>query len=328
VEHNTPNESNPNNSSENTFQESQPFVLPKPILEEDKRNWVRKSLISLGIYAFLFYAIFDQELIYIAAVLVVLMIHEMGHFFAMKLFNYTNVKLFVLPLLGAYVTGKKSLISQRQMSVVILAGPVPGIIVGFCLLMYTLNFPNERIHMLGQIFLLLNVFNLLPFIPLDGGRLLETLFINNNHTIRIIFTSISILVLIALFIKLGNLFFLIIPVSMVIDMIMEIKNQKIRNYLNQEHINYVVDYSELPNKHYWTIRDCIVLSFSKRYAIVEAGVQNYSPLEGSLIQHVIAVLKTPFIKDVKAFEKIAIVISYLFFLIVLPCIYVFYKFYA
>ena len=328
MEHNTPNESNPNNSSENTFQESQPFVLPKPILEEDKRNWVRKSLISLGIYAFLFYAIFDQELIYIAAVLVVLMIHEMGHFFAMKLFNYTNVKLFVLPLLGAYVTGKKSLISQRQMSVVILAGPVPGIIVGFCLLMYTLNFPNERIHMLGQIFLLLNVFNLLPFIPLDGGRLLETLFINNNHTIRIIFTSISILVLIALFIKLGNLFFLIIPVSMVIDMIMEIKNQKIRNYLNQEHINYVVDYSELPNKHYWTIRDCIVLSFSKRYAIVEAGVQNYSPLEGSLIQHVIAVLKTPFIKDVKAFEKIAIVISYLFFLIVLPCIYVFYKFYA
>lgn len=313
-------------TTENVVNENQIHILPKPILEQDQKNWVRKSLISLGIYAFFFYIIFDHDLIYIAAVLLVLMIHEFGHFFAMKAFNYNNVKLFVLPMLGAYVTGKKSIISQRQMSVVILAGPIPGIIIGFCMLMSTLYYPNERIEMLGNIFFILNLFNLLPFMPLDGGRLLETLFINHNHTIRIVFTIISIMVLALLAVFTKSIFFLIIPVSMVFDLIMEIKNQKIRDYLAQENIDYNTDYADLSDFNYWIIRDCIILSFNKRYASVQAGVQQYSILEGGLIQHVISVLKTPFIKDVKILEKMAILCTYILFLVILPLAYGFIKY--
>ncbi len=326
MENTEPENSNKIESTEQSNHEYQAQVLPKPILEQDKKNWVRKSIISLAIYAFFFYLIFDKDLIYIAAVLVVLMIHEMGHFFAMKAFNYTNVKLFVLPMLGAYVTGKKSIISQRQMSIVILAGPLPGIIIGFCLIMSTIFYPNERLQMLGNIFFVLNLFNLLPFMPLDGGRLLETLFINHNHSIRVVFTILSIIVLAGLAIITKSIIFLIIPVSMVFDLIMEIKNQKIRDYLEQEKINYTSDYPDLPDKDYWTIRDCILLSFNKRYASIEAGVQKYSVLEGGIIQHVIAVLKTPFIKDVKTLEKIAIVFTYILFLVVLPTIYALIKF--
>lgn len=313
-----PEHINENESSNESNHETKAHGLPKPVLVQDKKNWVRKSIISLAIYAFLFYFIFNGDFSYIAAVLVVLLIHEFGHFFAMKAFNYSNVKLFVLPLLGAYVTGKKSLISQRQMSIVILAGPVPGIIIGFCLLLSTFYYPNERIEMLGNIFFLLNLFNLLPFVPLDGGRLLETLFINHNHTIRVVFTIISILALAVLAIITKSLLFLIIPVSMVFDLIMEIKNQKIREYLDQENINYTTDYADLPNKDYWTIRDCILLSFNKRYAGIQAGVHQYSVLEGGIIQHVVSVLKTPFIKDVKVLEKIGIIFTYILFLILLP----------
>ncbi|MES2514776.1 MAG: site-2 protease family protein [Bacteroidota bacterium] len=314
-----------NSDTEETIPQ-QPTVLPKPVLEQDKRNWVRKSLISLGIYAILFYMIFDQDIIYIAALLLVLMIHEFGHFFAMKAFNYNNVKLFVLPMLGAYVTGKKSIISQRQMSVVVLAGPVPGIIIGFCLLMSTIYYPNERIEMLGNIFLFLNLFNLLPFMPLDGGRLLETLFVNQNHIIRVIFTVISILCLSLFAIFSKNVIFMIIPFSMIFDLLMEIKNHKIRQYLKQEHVNYIVDYHDLPDTDYWTIRDCILLSFGRRYAGIQAGVHQYSLLEGGIIQHVISVLKTPFIKDVKVFGKIIILLIYLSFLIVIPLSYTLMKY--
>lgn len=326
MENTEQNNQNEFESTGNTGQQQHMNVLPKPILEQDTKNWVRKSIISLAIYAIFFYFIFNQDLIYIAAVLVVLMIHEMGHFFAMKAFNYSNVKLFVLPMLGAYVTGKKSIISQRQMSMVILAGPLPGIVIGFCLLMSTIFYPNERLEMLGNIFFVLNLFNLLPFMPLDGGRLLETLFINHNHTIRVIFTILSIIVLAGLSIATKSIIFLIIPVSMVFDLIMEIKNQKIRDYLAQEQINYTTDYVDLPDRDYWTIRDCVLLSFSKRYAGIEAGVQKYSLLEGGIIQHVTAVLKTPFIKDVKTLEKIAIMFTYILFLIVLPITYALMKF--
>lgn len=316
-----PENINENESTENSYQEPQPSVLPKPVLIQDKKNWVRKSMVSLGIYAFLFYFIFNGDIAYIAAVLVVLLIHEFGHFFAMKAFNYTNVKLFVLPLLGAYVTGKKSLISQRQMTIVILAGPLPGMIIGFCLLISTIYYANERLEMLGNIFFVLNLFNLLPFVPLDGGRLLETLFINHNHSIRVVFTIISIVAMAILAIVTKSIIFLIIPVSMVFDLIMEMKNQKIREYLSQENINYTSDYNDLPDTTYWTIRDCILLSFNKRYAGIQAGVHQYSVLEGGLIQHVVAVLKTPFIKDVKLFEKIGIIFTYILFLIVLPIAY-------
>lgn len=301
-------------------------VLPKPVLIQDKKNWIRKSLISLGIYGLFFYLIFNQDLIYIAAVLLVLLIHEFGHFFAMKAFNYTNVKLFVLPLLGAYVSGKKSMISQKQMTVVILAGPLPGIIIGFCLLLYNLYYPNERIEMLGNIFFILNVFNLLPFIPLDGGRLLETLFISHNYAIRVVFTIISIVALAFLAISTTSFILLIIPVTMVFDLIMETKNQKIREYLNQENINYIVDYSDLPDKNYWIIRDCILLSFNKRYNGIQAGLHQYSIIESGLVQHVTAILKTPFTKDIGALGKIFVVIIFIFFLVVLPVVYVFLKY--
>lgn len=270
------------------------------------------------IYGFLFFAIFSKDLMYIAAVLVVLLIHEFGHFFAMKAFKYTNVKLFILPLLGAYVSGKKPVVSQWQMAVIILAGPVPGIIIGFLLLLYNASHPDEKLQMLGNIFLYLNAINLLPFIPLDGGRLLETLFVNQNHILRLVFSSISIICTLLLAIMSQSILLLVIPASLIFDMIMEIKNHRIREFLKQEKINYIVDYNDLPDAHYWTIRDAIILSFSKRYAGVQAGLHQYSPVEGGLIQHVIAVLKTPFIKDISAFGKILVMLLYLIFFIVLP----------
>lgn len=297
----------------------EPAILPKPVLIQDKKNWVRKSLISLAIYMIVFLLVFQVEPIFVAAVLIVLLIHEFGHFFAMKAFNYTNVKLFIIPLLGAYVTGKKPAISQRQMSLVILAGPVPGIIIGLCLLISTNYYPNDKIEMLGKIFLGLNFFNLLPFIPLDGGRLLENLFIEQNHIIRIVFTIISILFLLLFALVFSSLILLIIPAFMVFDLVMENKNQKIRDYLKQENINYTVDYNDLPDKDYWIIRDCILLSFPKRYNGIPAGVQQYSVIEGGLLQHVTAVIKTPIIKDLKIIGKLFMLFVFLTFLI-LPLI--------
>ena len=66
----------------------------KPIPVERSSNNMMRSFISLFIYAVLFYFLFDRNIAYIAAVLVVLLIHEFGHFFAMKMYNYQNVKLF------------------------------------------------------------------------------------------------------------------------------------------------------------------------------------------------------------------------------------------
>lgn len=293
---------------------------PKPILIDNRGNNITRSLISLFIYALLFYFIFDQNVAYIAAVLLVLLVHEFGHFFAMKLYNYQNVKLFIIPMLGAYVSGKKQSISQKQMSIILLAGPLPGLFIGFGLYFLNKELHNESLKMLANTFIFLNLFNLLPIYPLDGGRFLENLFIRNNYGIRLVFTVISILILFSLIVLTGSFLMLIVPVMMGIELYNEIRNQKIRDYLDQEKLNYYCEYNDLPDKNYWIIRDCILLSFQKKYASVQAGVYQYSPMESVLLQHVSAVLKTNFNNDLNGLQKALFLLLYFFSLIGLPIV--------
>jgi len=291
---------------------------PKPVVAEEQRNNISRSLLSLLIYAVLFYFLFDRNIAYIAALLVVLLIHEFGHFIAMKLYNYQNVKMFIVPLLGAFVSGKKQSVSQKQMSIIVLAGPLPGIIIGSILYMLDKSNPNETIKMLANVFIFINIFNLLPVYPLDGGRLLENLFIKNNHGIRLVFTIISILFLVTIITLSGNIIMVIIPAIMVFELINEVKNQKIRDYLDGERIQYHVEYNNLPDKNYWLIRDCILFSFQKKYGGVQPGQHQYSAIEPMLMQHVMKVLRPEFKSDLSVFQIVLFLLIYVFFMIGLP----------
>jgi stage IV sporulation protein FB len=291
---------------------------PKPVVNETQRNNVTRSMFSLLLYGVLFYFLFDRNIAYIAALLVVLLIHEFGHFFAMKLYNYQNVKLFIVPLLGAFVSGKKQSVSQKQMSIIILAGPIPGIIIGTVLYVINKTNPNETLKMLANVFIFINIFNLLPIYPLDGGRLLENLFIKNNHGIRLVFTILSILFLISIIALSGNIIMVIIPAIMIFELINEVKNQKIRDYLDGERIEYHTEYTDLPDKNYWLIRDCILFSFQKKYNGVQPGHHQYSVIEPMLMTHVMKVLRPDFKNDLSVFEKVLFLLLYVFFLIGIP----------
>lgn len=287
---------------------------PKPQIIEKSQNAVTRSLLSLLIYAVLFYFLFDQNLAYIAAILLVIIIHEVGHFLMMRLYNYSNVKIFIVPLLGAFTSGKKQKVSQKQLILIILAGPVPGIIIGSVLYFLNIDMKDTTLTMLANSFLVINVLNLLPFFPLDGGRLFETLFFKENFLIRFVFGIISILALFVMTLVFGNPVLLLIPVMIGLELYNENKHQKIRTYLRQEKINFRTDYASLPDKSYWLIRDCLILSFPKKYAAIEAGKYEYSPFEGLIIQQINSVLQVDLGTDLKTFQKVLIILLYLFLL--------------
>lgn len=284
---------------------------PKPVVVEKTQNAMLRSLISLFIYALLFYFLFEQNVVYIAAILLVIIIHEMGHFAFMKLFNYSNVKIFIVPLLGAFTSGKKQQVSQSQLSVIILGGPVPGIIIGCALLWFNAEIKNETLTMLSNSFLVINLLNLLPFYPLDGGRLVETLFFKENYVIRLVFGIISVIALLFMFIFMFNPVLLVIPVLIGIELYNENKHQKIRDYLKQERINYFTDYANLPDKAYWLIRDCLLFSFPKKYNGIVAGKYEYSILEPVLIQHISSVLQVNLKFDLSLLKRIILLIFYI-----------------
>jgi len=121
-----------------------PFIYPpkfqKP--EQPSNVWI-KSIVSLALYLVLGYYIFHSftMLLLITAIVI---FHELGHFFAMKFFRYKDLGIFFIPLLGAYVSGSKREVSQKESSIILLAGPIPGIILG--IVFYFLYNYNPDFH--------------------------------------------------------------------------------------------------------------------------------------------------------------------------------------
>ncbi|HEY0720846.1 MAG TPA: site-2 protease family protein [Gammaproteobacteria bacterium] len=129
----------------------------------------------------------------------VLLFHEFGHALAMQATGYRNVQVLVLPLLGAVASGHKDDASHWAKLVVLLAGPLPGLIVSIIML-HVLGEDAASHPLLLQIALMglvINLFNLLPFTPLDGGQIVETFLFARWPLFRYLFFILSCMAIFA-----------------------------------------------------------------------------------------------------------------------------------
>jgi Zn-dependent protease len=151
-------------------------------------------LITLALFFYL--GFFRQGVKGVILLIAVLLVHELGHLAAMKLFGYRNVKMFFIPMFGAAVSGKSRNVAAWKKAIVSLAGPLPGILIGiWCLIIYAIT--KSEFFLYGAfIFIALNAFNLLPFFPLDGGRLLHEILFSRNRYVEMVFKILAALALI------------------------------------------------------------------------------------------------------------------------------------
>ena len=145
--------------------------------EVDRRRasgWVTKLVLLAGSMT-LFAVAFGFHISARFAVLLVaaLLVHELGHAVAMRLFGYRDLQILFSPLIGAVASGRKQDVAPWQEIVVLLAGPVPGIVAGTLILAMGWGEPGGWIRDGANMLLLLNYLNLLPIVPLDGGRVLS-----------------------------------------------------------------------------------------------------------------------------------------------------------
>jgi len=111
-----------------------------------------------------------------ALLLAIIALHEAGHAIAMRTFGYRDVHVFFVPLLGAMTVGRAAVTQVRDRLTVLLAGPVPGLWLAVILLAIDASGGSWwPLHEPALALLILNGLNLLPFTPLDGGRVLEAL---------------------------------------------------------------------------------------------------------------------------------------------------------
>lgn len=156
---------------------------------------LRLALLIATLLAFT--AVFGREnpAMTVAMLLGLIAVHEFGHWVMMKLFGYQRMGRFFVPFVGPLGRGRKMHAPPWQQLMVILAGPLPGMIFGLGVVVagfFVTDFPMW-LRDLGGLALALNAFQLLPFLPLDGGKAVDLLIFRDLPILRPLFTIASAL---------------------------------------------------------------------------------------------------------------------------------------
>ena len=128
----------------------------------------------------------------LAILIPVLLFHEMGHWVAMRFFGYRNLKMFFIPFFGAAVSGRHYNVPAWKKAVVSLMGPLPGIVVGAIVGCVGLILANPLLLRIALTALVLNGFNLLPLLPLDGGWVVQAVLASRSVLFEVVFRALAL----------------------------------------------------------------------------------------------------------------------------------------
>ncbi len=139
-----------------------------------------------------------------AGFVVLLFVHEMGHVIALRREGIKASAPMFVPFLGALITAKSLGENALAEARVGLAGPILGTIgAGVCLVIAEAT-DSDMFRALAYIGFFLNLFNLLPVVPLDGGRAMAAMapwmwFVGLGAVVALAFVFPSFILLIIIF---------------------------------------------------------------------------------------------------------------------------------
>ncbi|MDH6426773.1 Zn-dependent protease [Paenibacillus sp. PastH-3] len=122
-------------------------------------------MVSIGAYALIYpwgFAI---------GIVLLLLVHELGHVIAAKRIGLPVSAPLFIPFLGALITMKKHPLDAKTEAYVAFGGPILGTIGATAVFGAAYYMDSPLLYSLAYIGLLLNLINLLPIHPLDGGRI-------------------------------------------------------------------------------------------------------------------------------------------------------------
>jgi Zn-dependent protease len=126
-------------------------------------------LLSLAIYA----TIWGWR--YAAGFIALLFLHEMGHYIAARQRGLDVGAPAFIPFMGAMVALKERPADVETEAYVAIAGPVVGTIAALAVYLWARSDNSGLLMAIAYSGLFLNLFNLLPISPLDGGRVTAVL---------------------------------------------------------------------------------------------------------------------------------------------------------
>ena len=148
---------------------------------------VLTMLVSLGAYAMLF------GWRYAAGFILLLFVHEMGHFLAARQRSLPVSTPTFIPFVGAWIELKDQPMDVETEAYVAAAGPFLGTVGATLVYLWGRETGSNLLLAIAYGGFFLNFFNLIPLSPLDGGRMTAIL------TPRIWFIGLPMLVALMLY---------------------------------------------------------------------------------------------------------------------------------
>ncbi len=147
------------------------LLLKFPILGSLlKFGWLGFSaLFSVVVYSLIFGWPFAIGLV------LLLFVHEMGHAVVMKQKGIPIGGMIFIPLLGAAVIMRQMPRNARDEAEVGIAGPIAGALAAVVCLVMAHIYPGTVWAPLAYFGFFINLFNLIPIVPFDGGRVLAAI---------------------------------------------------------------------------------------------------------------------------------------------------------
>jgi len=101
--------------------------------------------------------------------------HEMGHYIAAKIVNINVSGPVFIPFVGAFISMKDQPTNATVEAKIAAGGPILGSLAALaCVLFYTMT-DNNLFLALAYSGFMINLFNLIPVHPLDGGRIVTAI---------------------------------------------------------------------------------------------------------------------------------------------------------
>lgn len=129
---------------------------------------------SIAAYSWLFSFQFALALI------ACLVFHEYGHIKAMKHFGMKTKGIYLIPFMGGLAMSDEKINTRWQDVVISIMGPCFGLIMSIAALIAYWITGETFFAGLAAFNALLNLFNLLPILPLDGGHILKSISFSMN----------------------------------------------------------------------------------------------------------------------------------------------------
>lgn len=218
-----------NASPEGQFESYQTY---KKIHDSNQASGLVKTAIlfaSVILFSLSFGMIFSW--VTLVLLIVVLFVHELGHLFGMWIFGYKDLRMLFIPFMGALASGKKERVNVWQEAVILLLGPLPGYVLGIILIGGIFVDTPQWLVQYGTISLILNAINLLPFMPLDGGRIVNLALFNRLPSFQLLLTLMSIISLGYVGIFWGERIALVIAIVLTVSLPYLWKEIKLLKYL-------------------------------------------------------------------------------------------------